>query len=282
MRKTLTALLALGVFAAAPAFAANDVRFSQVYGGGGGATGYYAYDYVELFNSGCAAVDMSGWQLQYGSATGLFASNTFSIATLPAGAIIQSCGYYLVQVGSSVAGPPAIPVTPDFINTTGPNLSGTAGKLALLPAGTATGQTCEVITPLAIDMYGYGSATCFEGTAGPVGGVALVAVRNLGGRTDTDNNLADFATVAQPVLMHSVGCGYLNPECVTECTTPGACCQRGSEGACVVVTQAECEALAPVDGVSAVFMGVGVPCDSGNCTTPARKLTWGQLKTKYR
>ena len=30
----------------------NDLRLSQVYGGGGGSTGYYLNDYVELFNAG--------------------------------------------------------------------------------------------------------------------------------------------------------------------------------------------------------------------------------------
>jgi opacity protein-like surface antigen len=51
-----------------------DVVISQVYGGGGASTGSPAYtnDYVELFNRGSSAADISGYSLQYGSAAGNF------------------------------------------------------------------------------------------------------------------------------------------------------------------------------------------------------------------
>jgi hypothetical protein len=216
MRKMVITLLALGVFAASTAFAANAVRFSQVYGGGGSGTGTYAPDYIELFNNSGAAVDMSGWMVQYGSATGNFASNTFTIATLPAGAIIQPCGYYLMQVGSSAVGPPALPVTPDFVNTPGPNMSATAGKVALLPAGTATNQLCGVIAPLAIDLFGWGTtATCFEVQAAPAPSNVIIAVRKLGGMQDTDNNFNDFVNTSAPlVTMHNAAGGFRNTECL--------------------------------------------------------------------
>ncbi len=221
MRKMVITLLALGVFAASTAFAANAIRFSQVYGGGGSGTGTYAPDYVELFNNGCVPVDMSGWQIQYGSAAGTFASNTFTIATLPAGAIIQPCGYYLVQVGSSAVGPPPLPVTPDFINTLGPSMSGTAGKVALLPAGTATNQLCAAIQPIAIDLFGWGTANCYEGTAAPTPSNVIIAVRNGGGIIDTDNNFADFTNVSAPlVTMHSAAGGATNIACVDACIVP--------------------------------------------------------------
>lgn len=217
MRKMVIALLVLGVFAASSAFAANAVRFSQVYGGGGSTTGTFCPDYVELFNNSGSPIDMSGWQLQYGSATGLFASNTFTIAILPAGSIIPACGYYFAVVGSSATGTGcgAIPVTPDFINTAGPNMGAAGGKVALVPAGTATGQTCAVIAPIAIDMFGWGSGNCFEGTVAPAGSAVLIPTRKLGGMQDTDNNLNDFTNVpGASVVIHTAASGYTNAECM--------------------------------------------------------------------
>jgi hypothetical protein len=211
-------LLALSVFAASAALAGTQaVRFSQVYGGGGSATGTYCPDYLELFNNSGTAVNISGWQIQYGAAAGNFASNTFTIAILPAGAIIAPCGYYLVQVGT-VATPGtcrALPVTPDFINGAGPNMSATAGKVALLPAGTATNQLCAVIKPLAIDLFGWGTADCFETQAAPTPSNVLIAVRKLGGIQDTDNNFNDFTNVSAPlVTMHNAAGGIRNVECL--------------------------------------------------------------------
>ena len=66
----------------------SGVVLSQVYGGGGGS-GYYLYDYVELFNLGTSAVNIGGWSVQYGSATGNFGSSTGNIYAIPAGTTIQ-------------------------------------------------------------------------------------------------------------------------------------------------------------------------------------------------
>lgn len=220
MRKMVIALLALGVFATSTAFAANAVRFSQVYGGGGSTTGTFCPDYVELFNNSCEPIDMSGWQIQYGSATGLFASNTFTIAILPAGAIIPACGYYLAQVGSSATGTGcgAMSATPDFINTAGPNMGAAGGKVALVPAGTATGLACAAIAPIAIDLFGWGSGNCFEGTVAPAGSAVLVPTRKLGGVQDTDNNANDFVNVAgASVVLHTAASGVTNASCVAVC-----------------------------------------------------------------
>ena len=60
-------LLAL-LGATAPALAA--VQISQIYGGGGNNGGVFNADFVELRNTGAAAVSVQGWSLQYASATG--------------------------------------------------------------------------------------------------------------------------------------------------------------------------------------------------------------------
>ena len=50
--------------------AASDVVISQVYGGGGNSGATLKNDFIELFNLGGAAVNVTGWSVQYGSATG--------------------------------------------------------------------------------------------------------------------------------------------------------------------------------------------------------------------
>src|SRR4029450_12353334 len=43
----------------------SDVVISQIYGGGGNSNATYHNDYVELYNRGGSAVDLTGWSLQY-------------------------------------------------------------------------------------------------------------------------------------------------------------------------------------------------------------------------
>ena len=63
-------LIAAVVLAAPSALAAtSSVVVSQVYAGGGNAGATYQNDFVELFNRGSAAVDLTGWTVQYASAT---------------------------------------------------------------------------------------------------------------------------------------------------------------------------------------------------------------------
>src|SRR5262245_42019701 len=50
--------------------ASPNVVISQVYGGGGNSGAPLANDFVELFNRGNTTVSLSGWSVQYTSATG--------------------------------------------------------------------------------------------------------------------------------------------------------------------------------------------------------------------
>ena len=58
----LAAVGALGVTSAHGA--SPDVVVSQVYAGGGNSGAPFANDFVELFNRGSTAVDVSGWTVQ--------------------------------------------------------------------------------------------------------------------------------------------------------------------------------------------------------------------------
>jgi hypothetical protein len=55
---------------AGAALAPAQVVISQVYGGGGNAGATLKNDFIEIFNRGTAAQNLTGWSVQYASATG--------------------------------------------------------------------------------------------------------------------------------------------------------------------------------------------------------------------
>lgn len=164
----------------------SQVVISQVYGGGGNSGATYKNDFVELFNPTNAAVDLSGWSVQYASATG----SSWQV-TLLSGSIAPG-QYYLVQQGAGTAGTVDLP-TPDATGTI--FMSGTAGKIALVNNTTALSGVCPAGF---IDLVGFGgTASCFEGS-GPTAAPSntLAVLRNNNGCQDNNNNAADFATGA--------------------------------------------------------------------------------------
>jgi len=271
MRKVTIALLALGLVVATSAFASNAVRISQAYGGGGNSGAYYKYDYVELFNSSSTPVNISGWTIQYASATStLFGGSSNFYVQFPTGATIPACGYYLIQLaaGASTTALP-LPVTPDATGNIA--VSGTAFKIGLATSGTTT--TCATATW--VDLATFNSTQCFETATGPTLSNTLAGVRGNGGMTDNDNNSTDFSAVTcnNTLPIHNSG-SAANPACLPP---TGACCLRNSTpGACVVTTVANCAVL------GGIFLGVGVPCEPVPCITPTNRTTWGKVKTIYR
>jgi predicted extracellular nuclease len=177
--------------AAAPL--ANDLRISQVYGGGGNTGAPFTHDFIEIFNAGPSPVSLAGYSVQYASAAGTSWTNLTALS----GSLAPG-QYYLVQgaAGNSCGGLPcgvALP-TPDVPGAI--NLSGTNGKVALV--NTVTPQTGACPTgPQIIDFVGYGSANCYEGSAAaPVLTNTTAALRAGAGCTDTDDNAADFSAGA--------------------------------------------------------------------------------------
>ena len=73
------------------ALGSADLVVSQVYGGGGNSGSKYKNDFIEIFNRGTVAVSVSGWSVQYASATG----SSWSVT--PLSGTIQPGHYYLVQ-----------------------------------------------------------------------------------------------------------------------------------------------------------------------------------------
>jgi hypothetical protein len=185
----LTVFLAGGVLAVPAARSASpDVVVSQVFAGGGNAGAPYANDFVELFNRGSSAVDVSGWTVQYASASG----STWQVTALTGS--IAPGRHYLVGLASAAAVGAALP-TPDATGTT--NLAVSGGKVAIvrdataLTCGAAAGS-CSAVASVA-DLVGYGTAADHEGTAAaPAIDNTTAAVRASGGCTDTDANATDF------------------------------------------------------------------------------------------
>jgi len=171
------------------------VVISQVYGGGGSATGTFNADYVELHNNTLAAQDISGCKIMYGSSTGNLGTSSGAIFTFPSGSVIPSGGYLLVATTAGTGLAP-IPVSADYTFTL--TMSGTNGKVvfgssSLLANTTLSGQPAGTV----FDFVGYGTAN--ESETAPVGvlSATTAAFRNNNGCDDTDNNLADF-TILTP------------------------------------------------------------------------------------
>lgn len=171
----------------------QGVVISQVYGGNGVT---FNRDYVELFNASTQSVDISGWSVQYSSATGtgLFSGNGVTVLT----GVMQPGQYYLVALATAAGG---AALAGENANGTS-NLSGTAGKVVLV--NSSTGLACNGgSTPCnatqqaqIVDLLGYGSANYFETQAAPALTTSTALVRVGNGCTDTNNNSTDFVTGA--------------------------------------------------------------------------------------
>lgn len=253
----------------------SGVVISQVYGGNGST---FNRDYVEIFNRSNAPVSISGWSIQYSSATGtgLFSANGVTALT----GTLQAGQYYLVGLNTVAAGA-ALPSV-DASGTT--NLSGTNGKVVLV--NTSTGLACNggstpcnaAQTAQIVDLVGYGNSNYFEASAAPVLTSTTALLRAVNGCTDSNNNSTDF-TVGTPAPRNSSStfnvCGGgtpANQAIVTSC--PALNVNVGSSGV-VTLTASDADgivngatqtstAVAGIDlGVLTSASGVGQPASIG-------------------
>ncbi|HWI64704.1 MAG TPA: lamin tail domain-containing protein, partial [Symbiobacteriaceae bacterium] len=171
-----------------PAVAASpDIVISQVYGGGGNSGATYKNDFIELFNRSNAAVSVTGWSVQYASATGTAWQVT------PLTGTIQPGQYYLVQEAQGAGGTTPLP-TPDATGTI--PMGSAAGKVALVRSTTALSGACPATN--VADFVAFGSATnpCTEGAPTPAPSNTTAVIRAGSGCTDTDVNRDDFTAAA--------------------------------------------------------------------------------------
>src|SRR5437016_4162501 len=198
----------------------STIVVSEVYGGGGNSGATYKNDFIELFNRSSNAVDLTGWTVQYNSATG---TGSWSGKTALSG-IIPAGGYYLVKESLGSGGTVDLP-TPDATGTI--SMAAGAGKVALVNNST-TLSGCPSGSNI-IDLVGYGStANCSEGSnPTPTLGNTIAAIRTHGGCKDTDNNGLDFKTGPpsprnSSTPLHACPAGDLEPEVFSNTPTDGA------------------------------------------------------------
>ena len=186
----LTVLATLLAGLCGQAQAASDVVISQVYGGGGNSGAKYSNDFIELFNRGSAAVDVSNYSVQYTSAAG---GGTWQVTKLPA--LLLQPGQYLLVQEAIGAGTTLTPLpTPDASGTLA--LSATAGKVLLSNQQGALSSAAPDPAKV-LDVVGFGpTATTFETAPTAATSNATAALRGAGGCSDTDNNSADFTIIA--------------------------------------------------------------------------------------
>jgi predicted extracellular nuclease len=196
--------------------ASSGLVISQVYGGGGNASAPFTHDFIEIYNGGAMPISLAGLSLQYASATGTgnFGSSATVRTELPAINVAPG-GYFLVQEASQAAVGSPLPA-PDHIDSDGPiQMSGTAGKVALVTGidslgcnGGSNPCSADALARI-IDLVGYGSANFSETAAAPAPSNTTAIIR-IDGNVDTDNNRDDFA-VANPPTPRNGGVLQPNP-----------------------------------------------------------------------
>lgn len=185
MRKIYTLTLAVFCFVAS---ASAQIKINEVYGGGGNSGSVWTSDFIELYNPTSSPVSLTGWSVQYASATGTTWTATALTGTIPAN------GYYLIKQAVGAGGTTPVP-TPEVTGTIA--MSATGGKVLLCNVTTA--QTGANPTGAAIvDKVGFGAANGFEGTGPTAAPSNTSSVQRTSPGFDTDNNNTDFAVLASP------------------------------------------------------------------------------------
>jgi hypothetical protein len=205
---------------------AGSVRISQVYPGGGissAGRGPYSSDYVELFNSGSSAVDISGWILAYGGSnpSTVFGSFPGTTLTIPLGSSISPCAYFLIQTsepspdgGSSLPAPDAKLVfsNPNLIPGFG-ELQNSGGALALLNGGTPSGGCIKGEPGFQDDVaWHFGCSSFLDAFT-----QAQALIRKDGGMVSSGDANSDFV-LGSPTPRNSTAAK--NPTCVQSPALP--------------------------------------------------------------
>jgi hypothetical protein len=181
-------VFAAGGSATGAAAASASVIVSEVYGGGGNSGAPYLNDYVELTNLGTTPVDVTGWSVQYASASGTSWANKINLS----GTIAPGQAYLAQGASGDTSGQPLPPADA----TGGVNLSATSGKVAVVSSTTSlTCATGCATAPGVVDFVGYGAANDAETAPAPAGS-NTTSVTRTDPTKDTDDNATEFAAVA--------------------------------------------------------------------------------------
>ncbi len=176
-----------------------DLLISEVYGGGGNSGGAFNQDFIELANVGDAPASLSGYSVQYASASGgNWAVTPLGDVTVPAG------GQLLIgQAFGADTAQPAI--VADVTGTTA--MSGTGGKVALVSTVAPLVGTSGIAgLPEVVDLVGWGAANAFAGSAPAPATTNATSVSRGAEVGHTADNAADF-TVGAPTPQGLGGTG---------------------------------------------------------------------------
>ncbi|MFO0973889.1 MAG: lamin tail domain-containing protein [Phycisphaerae bacterium] len=195
----------IGLVLALAATRANaQVVISQVYGGGNNGGALFNADFVELYNTGGSSINFAttNYSLHYRAATGTsWTKITISTGTIPAN------GYYLIRTINAGTSYGTLDVpSPDMTATT-PDMSATAGVIALYNSGTTVLVGSSACPPAISsgtgtlqDLVGWGTtANCSEPTASnstannaPAPDNRNAVIRRSCGGGDGNNNGSDL------------------------------------------------------------------------------------------
>jgi len=171
--------------------AGNALVISQVYGGGGNSGSLFTNDFIEIFNNSPSVADLSGFSVQYASSSATTWHKTDLSGTL------DPYHYYLIQEAGGSGGTTPLP-SPDKIDAIG--LSASSGNIALVSTQSLLPSANACLDASILDLVGYGSAVCYEGSAATPGlSNTASAVRLAGGLTDSNDNFLDFALLLPPL-----------------------------------------------------------------------------------
>ena len=198
--RSLFALFALFLAGCFSAQAQTRLVISQMYGGGGNTGAQYTNDFLELYNPTSAAISLSGLSIQYASST----SASWNAVALPSDTV-QPGHYYLIQAapGTTVTNAP-LPTADFVISGNGSsgnavNFSATTGKVIIANGTAALTVACPTrgtTVGTYVDLIGFGTANCYEGTGlAPTPSNTTADIR---GNLTVDNidNSLDFTTGA--------------------------------------------------------------------------------------
>ncbi|HEY7119502.1 MAG TPA: lamin tail domain-containing protein [Tepidisphaeraceae bacterium] len=174
-------VVTVGMLGFCAASAPAAVLFNEVYPGGGSSQAVAAYhtDFIELLNTDANPVDVSGYVINYGSASQAAGNFPTLVGALPAGATIPAGGYYLVRTGAAGTGGAADPDADAIFPTNG--LSASSGAIKLTDAGGTT-----------LDIVGWGTANNFETAAATTPATIGLSLQRIPNASDTNDNLVDF------------------------------------------------------------------------------------------
>lgn len=150
-----------------------NVIITEVYGGGGNTGATFKNDFIELYNTTNSPIDISGWSIQYYSATGTTPGTDGSnVHTFPSGSIIPAKSHFLIQQAAGTGGTADL-FEPNVSGTLA--ISGTGGKVILFTTNTAQTITSDISSVTGHvnfkDYLPFGAST-------PVWGSAMSATTN--------------------------------------------------------------------------------------------------------